>query len=68
MDASRNGYVCSSGDGDQRVLYYVFVDDSKVISFSTREVMEEMQAILLHKTRAPAGQDVLKIEEKLKRY
>ncbi len=59
MDGGRKRYVCGRGDGDQRVLSHVFVNESVIISAGAREVMEEMQAILLHKTGEAAAQDVL---------
>jgi hypothetical protein len=39
-----------------------------VISAGARKLIEEMQAILLHKSGEAARQDVLKFEEKLKRF
>jgi hypothetical protein len=68
MDAGRKRYVCGPSDGDQRALSHVFFDESMVISAGAREVMEEMQAILLHKTGEAAGQDVLEFEEELKSF
>jgi hypothetical protein len=68
MDPGRKRYVCGPGDGDQRVLSHVFVDESMVIFAGAREVIEEKQAILLHKTREAAGQVVLDFKEKLKSF
>jgi hypothetical protein len=68
MDAGRKRYVYGPGDGDQRVLSHVFVDESMVISAGAREVIEEMQAVFLHKIGEATGQDVLEFEEKLKSF
>ncbi len=68
MDTGRKRYVCGLGDRDQRVLSHVFVDECMVISAGAREVMEEMKAILFHKTGEAAGQDVPEFEEKLKSF
>jgi hypothetical protein len=68
MDADRKRYGYSPGHRDQRVLSHVFVDKSMGMSACAREVMEEMQAILLHKTGEAAGQDVHEFKEKLKSF